>query len=202
MKMTDDLLEYIGIYVGKEYRRTITNKKDGSEKKIFGLKVKSDPNQQYGKSFTIFEGCKGFDTITEGDMVKLGYVVNEFTTQSGKACKSHTVLWIGKTDSKPEISPNQATLSQPSQSHQPKVEDDEIVPYLKLAAFSEYYVKDVPEDQWTEEHYITMLMSMILKKERKKYAETFKTLVMSKKNRETLEKMEIPEEVVEDDTVQ
>ena len=94
-----EMLIHEGIYCGKEFRREFKKKNEKGEEisgKIYGIKIKDNMEQQFGKSFTIFSTTKGFGTYEEGDRVKLGYVVNEFTNKNGQLSKSHVVLWIGK----------------------------------------------------------------------------------------------------------
>ena len=106
--MTDEKIEHVGIYIGKEFRREFDMKDDKKELlkdaegkqvkgKIYGLTLKEKTDDQYGKSFTIFSTTKGFDTIEEGDKVKLGYVVKTFTGKHGEG-KSNNVIYIGKTE--------------------------------------------------------------------------------------------------------
>lgn len=112
-KVKDEMLTHEGIYCGKEYRRSY--QKDGKEIKIFGIKIKQTMEEQFAKSFTLFENTKGYKDeegkvlFEEGDRIKLGYVVKEFTNKAGQESKSHTVLWIGKaSDQTP-----QTTLTTP-----------------------------------------------------------------------------------------
>lgn len=113
MEENNPIIEFVGTYVGKELRREYPLKDkvtkqpllDANGKqmmgKVFGLKVKKNPQDIYPRSFTIFSTTKGFNTITEGDMVKLGYVEKDFVNKDGVQCKSYNVLWIGKTDDVP-----------------------------------------------------------------------------------------------------
>lgn len=117
--MSDEqMLQHIGIYIGKTFRRNFDRKledgtvqKDGG--KIFGITLKEKVEDEYGRSFTIFDNTKGFDTIEEGDKIKLGYVIKEFTGKHGPG-KSNTVQWVGKTEdpctprhTQPSRAPNQ-----------------------------------------------------------------------------------------------
>jgi len=103
-KEKKDMQFHVGLYAGKEYRRKFEKEVDGNkvEVKVYGIKIKQSEQQQFGKSFTIFSTTKGFDTIEEGDWVKLGYVVNEFERKDGQKGTSHLILWIGKTEDRPE----------------------------------------------------------------------------------------------------
>ena len=117
--MTDEKIEHVGIYMGKIFRKNY-NKKDENKEllkdaegkqvlgKIYGITLKEKIEDEFGKSFTVFDNTTGLDTIEEGNKVKLGQVVKEFIGKHGPG-KSHNVIFIGKTED--PFTPKGATSS-------------------------------------------------------------------------------------------
>jgi len=94
------LLQFEGIYVGKEARRKQiikTGANAGKESITYGLKIKAKESDQFGKSFTATNNTKGIETIKELDWVKVGYILDEYINKDGLAVTSHKVMWIGKS---------------------------------------------------------------------------------------------------------
>jgi len=110
---SNPLLQFEGIYVGKEARRKRVLKSGanaGKEIITYGLKIKAKESDQFAKSFTASSNCKGLDTIKELDWVKLGYVIDEYVNKDGLVVTSHKVLWIGK------VNPNATTKETKAES--------------------------------------------------------------------------------------
>lgn len=108
----NELLEFVGLYVGKEARRkrVLKSGKDaGKEITIFGLNIKEREDSLFAKSFTAQSNTKGFDTIKELDWVRVGYMLDKYISKAGNNVTSHKVMWIGKTDS-----PNQQSNQKPT----------------------------------------------------------------------------------------
>src|SRR3990167_2400061 len=95
------LLQFEGLYVGKEARRKRTLKSGanaGKEVITYGLKIEAKESDQFAKSFTATSLTKGIDTIKELDWVKVGYVLEEYVNKDGLAVTSHKVMWVGKSN--------------------------------------------------------------------------------------------------------
>lgn len=93
-----DMLKLQGFFIGKEFvKKGTTNGKDWTK---YVLLVKSKMEDQYPKRIAMFGGCKGFDDITEGDFISVGYVLSEpyYSDKAKKKIQSKTALWVGKSD--------------------------------------------------------------------------------------------------------
>ncbi len=116
-----EMLKLQGFYVGKEFIKK--GNKNGKDWSMFKLLVKEKMEDKFSKKITMFQGLKGFEEITEGDFISVGYVLSEpyeITTDKGekKMIQSKTALWVGKSDENAQnttTEPQQPT-TQPSQT--------------------------------------------------------------------------------------
>lgn len=163
-----ELIEFIGIYTGREYRRDYTTKA-GKTGKVYGLKVKESPEAQFAKGFTAYSSTKGIDTISEGDWVKLGFVMETFTRQNGEPGTSHKVLWIGKTDNRPI--PGQPAA--PSSSQQQQLLATQSISQMDgFTVFTAKYLERAKTDA-DMRHGTRMMGAWLLFKHRQTYWELF-----------------------------
>lgn len=96
MSEENPTMVYGGQYVGREFRREYATK-EGTKGKVFGIKVRGNPNSQFPKGFTAFDpSTKGLSDIQEGDWVKVLYKESHFTNSKGQASKSNVCNFIVK----------------------------------------------------------------------------------------------------------
>ncbi len=134
----EEKLNLRGYFIGKEFVKA-GKAASGKDWKMYKLLVKENMEQQYPKKFTMFEGLKGFDGISEGDYVNVGYVLSdpfEITLGDGmkKTIQSKKAIWISKSDAN-----QQQTIQQSAAPTKPKIDIDK---FLDM-----YDEKASPEDR-------------------------------------------------------
>ena len=89
------LNEYTGTYIGKEFVRS--GESNGKQWTMYKVMFKENVTDQYPKKFSCFGSAKGFETLQEGEVYKLGY--SEQTSFNNKVNKNityKTAVWFGK----------------------------------------------------------------------------------------------------------
>jgi hypothetical protein len=138
-KNQEPLKTFVGIFTGKEARRKFKTK-EGVEGICYGIKLKQDTSQQFGKSFTIYSNTKGLDKVQELDKVKVGYRIDTFVTKKGENAKANKIMWISKTEEPVTTKENQQEEIQES----PETPAFKIVEWERFKESYDEVTKDSP----------------------------------------------------------